>query len=404
VSLGLPSHLAPQAVSRWFVRGLHAIAFTTLSGALLITVAFQAANPQLVLWPAMIALLPMLAALWFADRTPTVFYSTAYLVVGAACSFWFTATFYSQSVLLVASDAFSVALIKVALVMVGGPRGGVIKRVGWCVAGYITAEASVDAAVLLTGHTVEFDITTLLAFVVTTVVFVLNDRSRRLARRSQPLLHRAARDEELAAMRHRIEVKAAALMHDTVLSHLAAIANAADGPLHPALRAQVERDLEVLVGEEWLSDELLIADTDTQRDWRQSGLFAAIQETRAIGLEIASTGDLSAVARLDHETSYALGLAVKQCLVNVLRHADTNEAEVAVYGSEREISVMVIDTGRGFTETETSPDRLGLRQSVRRRIESVGGAVQVWSTPGRGTSIMIRVPAAQAQTNARGTA
>jgi len=60
------------------------------------------------------------------------------------------------------------------------------------------------------------------------------------------------------------------------------------------------------------------------------------------------------------------------------------------------VSVMVIDTGKGFSEEETGSDRLGLRQSVRRRIENVGGTVQVWSTPGKGTSVMIRVPAMHA--------
>jgi signal transduction histidine kinase len=54
---------------------------------------------------------------------------------------------------------------------------------------------------------------------------------------------------------------------------------------------------------------------------------------------------------------------------------------------------MVIDAGKGFTEAEMGADRLGLRQSVRKRIESVGGHVQVWSTPGKGTSVMIRLPA-----------
>jgi signal transduction histidine kinase len=53
-----------------------------------------------------------------------------------------------------------------------------------------------------------------------------------------------------------------------------------------------------------------------------------------------------------------------------------------------------VDAGSGFEEAETGDDRLGLRQSVRRRIELVSGTVQVWSTPGRGTSVMIRVPAA----------
>ena len=87
-----------------------------------------------------------------------------------------------------------------------------------------------------------------------------------------------------------------------------------------------------------------------------------------------------------------MGLAVKQCLVNVLKHAGTDRAEVVVYGSAGEVSIMIIDGGKGFSEPETSLDRLGLRQSVRRRIEAVDGTVQVWSTPGTGTSILLRLP------------
>jgi len=45
--------------------------------------------------------------------------------------------------------------------------------------------------------------------------------------------------------------------------------------------------------------------------------------------------------------------------------------------------------------SQTNPDRLGLRRSVRDRIESIGGTVQVWSTPGRGTSIVLSVPLLQ---------
>jgi signal transduction histidine kinase len=54
---------------------------------------------------------------------------------------------------------------------------------------------------------------------------------------------------------------------------------------------------------------------------------------------------------------------------------------------------MVIDAGRGFSEHLVGSDRLGLRQSVRRRIESVSGEVRLWSTPGHGTSVLIQVPA-----------
>jgi signal transduction histidine kinase len=106
------------------------------------------------------------------------------------------------------------------------------------------------------------------------------------------------------------------------------------------------------------------------------------------------TGDFYAVGRLTRERDIAVGLAVKQCLVNVMRHAQVEHAEVVIIGSERDVSVMVIDSGRGFSEAHVGADRLGIRQSVRRRIEAVGGEVKVWSQPGRGTSVLIRVPAA----------
>lgn len=111
-----------------------------------------------------------------------------------------------------------------------------------------------------------------------------------------------------------------------------------------------------------------------------------------LGLDVDTTGDLTAVGRLDRNTSIALGLAVKQCLVNVIKHSGTEHAEVAVYGSGQLLSVLVVDSGRGFVESTATTSRLGLRMSVRKRMEAVGGRVDVWSTPGRGTSIMIQVP------------
>jgi signal transduction histidine kinase len=394
--LGFPSHFALRTVSRSFGRALNAVGYTCLFAALVTTVAFQFFRPSAVLWPAMVAIGPMLVLLYLSARTRDTLYSIAYLVVGAACTYWFVLTFYSQSPAILESDALSLALLKIALVMVGGSAPHIVPRLAWCTAGYLAAEISFGAAVFVTGQRWEFDITTSLAYVVTLLIFIVGSVSRRSSRRTQPMLHSAAREEQLGAMRHRIEVKAASLLHDTVLSHLAAIAGSGDNVLNPDLRRQVERDIEILIGEEWLTEPEPEIDPGLQQRWEQSPLFAAIAESRLLGLEIDSTGDFDAVSRLDAETSQSLGLAVKQCLVNVLRHSGLTRAEVAVFDSEADVSVMVIDAGRGFTESDTTPDRLGIRQSVRQRIELVGGSVQIWSTPGRGTSIMIRVPALSA--------
>ena len=85
-----------------------------------------------------------------------------------------------------------------------------------------------------------------------------------------------------------------------------------------------------------------------------------------------------------------------QCLVNVVDHAGIGSAEVILTASDDEVSVMVLDSGRGFSIDDTGSDRLGLRQSVKRRVEAVDGSVRIWSTPGAGTSVIIRLPAERA--------
>jgi signal transduction histidine kinase len=392
MSFTLPRPRARRPVSLAFSHALHAVAYSCLFAALLITFAFQAARPSSALWPAMIAVAVMIGLIYVVDRTNNTWFAITYILVGAACSYWYVLTFFSQSPAILPSDAFSIALPKVALVMVAGPAANLRMRLLWCVAGYLAAELSVGAAIVMAGHTLTFDVTTFLAFAVTAVIFVLGSITRRPSRRTQPMLHRAARDEQLAAMRYRVEVKAAAILHDTVLSHLAAIAGSTKTTLSPALRQQVEHDLGVLTDENWLLDETGVLDTRADVDWLESRLFATILELRELGLDIELSGELNAVSRLNAEAENALALAVNQCLVNVLRHSGTTQAEVAVFGSEADVSVMVIDAGRGFSEADTDADRLGLRQSVRQRIENIDGSVQVWSTPGRGTSIMIRVP------------
>jgi signal transduction histidine kinase len=385
-----PSQLAPRIPSRSFDNALNAVAYTCLICAVVSTAAFQVFRPSAILWPAMVAIAPMLILLFLSARTRDIRFSIAYLLVGASCTFLFVLTFSSQSPALIESDAL--ALPMVALVMVGGSAGHLAQRLAWCTAGYLCAEISAGTAIVLTDQPWKFDATTLLAYAVVSLIFIVSCISRRSSRRFQPMLHRAGRDEQLAEMRHRIEVKAASMLHDTVLSHLSAIANSVENDLDPDLRVQVDHDLEILSGDEWLTEAEPRVDPALQQRWEQSPVYGAITEARSFGLEIECTGDFDAVSRLGAETSGALGLAVKQCLVNVLHHSGLTRAEVAVFDSEADVSVMVIDAGRGFNVEETAPDRLGIRNSVRYRIEAVGGAVQLWSTVGRGTSIMISVP------------
>jgi signal transduction histidine kinase len=372
---------------------------TCLAVALLSALAFQAADPTAVLWPAMIAVLPMIALLVLNRRAQTWFTASSYLAIGGACTYWYLLTFFSQTDPILASDAFSTTTTKVALLMVAGPGLGLARGAAWMTAGFVVGETASAVAMLQSGLGFTFDPASLASFATALAFVTVSHLSLGRFRQAQPLLHRSVRDEQLATMRYRIETKAAALMHDTVLSHLAALGSARDGDLDQQLRRQISRDLEVLIGEEWLNDELATHNGETVSEWQQSGLRQAIEEARGLGLDVESTGDLAVVASLGREASIALGQAAKQCLVNVLRHSGTTKAEVVVYGTGDEVSVMIIDAGKGFSVAETGADRLGLRNSVRKRIELIGGTVQVWSTPGHGTSIMIQMPVVERDTS-----
>ena len=395
MSLGLPVHLVPHHVRRAYAKAAHVVALVCILTAVFAITAIQSELPDRILWPALVAFGVMLVALWQLDRHRTAFYSAAYLVVGGACVYWVSIVAMSEFPGASMSDNFILSMGKVALIMVGGAGVRTISAIGWSAGGLTVAGLATLIAVRQTDSVFVIDSTALTAFGIFAALQSGVSLNRFRGRSAQPSLHRAARDEQLSAMRYRIEVKAAAVMHDTVLNHLAAIASAKDGSIQQALRDQIDRDLEVLVGEEWLLDADGAPDQQTHVEWRTSPLFRVVEESRQLGLEVEVSGDVAAVSRLGVERATAVALAAKQCLVNVSRHAGTDRAELVVYGSDREVSVMVIDTGKGFSEQETGSDRLGLRQSVRRRIENVGGTVQVWSTPGKGTSVMIRVPASK---------
>jgi len=400
VLLGLPAHLAPQAMARSLARAQHALAAVLLASVAVLLVAIQVATPSLLLWPAFVALLPVGGLLVAVARTHALLAVVAYLAVGGACLYWYAVTLFSQVSAVDASDAFTLSLPKIALVMVGG--AGPLRRHGlvWSAAGFLVGELATLAATVQTGQAARVDVTTLLAFGLVAVVTVHGDLVRDRVRRRQPTLHRAARDEQADRVRHDLELQAAALVHDTVLGDLAAVASSEPGPLRPALVEAVTRDLESLVGHEWAEGAGVASASATPgrggdvpgTEPAVSLLDAPVAAARASGLDVRLTGDAPGLALLPPATAAALSGAVGQCLVNVARHSGADQAEIVVYGDAEGVTVMVVDDGVGFDPRAPRPGRLGLDGSVVGRVERVGGTAQVFSAPGSGTSVVLTVP------------
>lgn len=397
MSLGLPAHIAPNAVRSALVNAQHAVVFTLLSISVLMVLVFQSAQPESSLWLSGVALLPMLGLLLVAGRMNIVLWWLSYLTAGGIGVYFYALGVFDQAIPVQYYDGFTLLPLKIALMLMGGVILGKRAGIAGAVVGYLTAELAVGVAQTHTAVTLLFDVPAFVTLIVSILIILIFGMKDPRQIWVLPRLQRAAYDEHLASLRNKIEMQAATVMHDTVLNHLTAIAASAAVSLDPMLRQQISRDVDSLTSEEWLAETTAKSKSiDRARtDWHESGLYAAISEARLMGLSITTSGELTAVSRLSQEASVALGLAAKQCLVNVLKHSGTRNAEVSVYSSDAEVSVMVVDSGCGFTESATGTDRLGLRSSVRKRIEIIGGAVRVWSAPGHGTSIMIRVPAQQ---------
>jgi signal transduction histidine kinase len=73
----------------------------------------------------------------------------------------------------------------------------------------------------------------------------------------------------------------------------------------------------------------------------------------------------------------------------VVKHARTREAWVVAEGQQNGVVVSVADHGCGFDPVTIKPG-LGITRSLRDRMASVGGEVEIDSRPGEGTYVEIR--------------
>ena len=230
-----------------------------------------------------------------------------------------------------------------------------------------------------------------IAFVVYAGCYLALVVVRATQNRQIPDLARLEEDTRRLSIESEFEQRAAAIVHDTVLSDLTAIMNT-DGPLHERARSRFRADVATLSDSAWLresAEPTAIAPLDAVL---RNALEALVTDFQWRGLSVDVTGDSREVIRVSPEAASSLVLAVRACLDNVLDHARSASAELVISTSAGAVTVMVIDHGVGFDPAAIADDRLGLRASVDARIRAHGGSVRVWSTPGSGTSVLISVP------------
>ncbi|WP_353828637.1 sensor histidine kinase [Agromyces sp. SYSU T0242] len=410
MTLGLPEHLARASLSRAMASAGHAAGAVCLASALVIaTAGFITAPPDgpAGRGPATVALALLLvqgALFALVVARPTVTLTVAYLLGGTAAVFGLTVIVMAPGNAFETTNNALLAMPRTALLLVGGAGIGSRIAIAWACLGWGLGEAASLLGAAVVGAAWAPNVAATAAIVLVVVVRTYDAASRTDDRR-ETALHRASQQTRELVIRHDYEIRAIARLHDTALSHLVAVASSGSGPVDERLRAGIRHDLSLIVGRDWAAehgDEPAAAPsassgagdapgTVTTPSW-SARLPQALAVAGDAGLSVRLSGPVGALERLGPIRLAVLDAALAQCLVNVVRHAGVDDVEVAVGAADGEVTVVVVDSGRGFDPALVPDDRIGLRTSIRARIEQEGGSARVWSTPGVGTTVLLSVP------------
>lgn len=99
--------------------------------------------------------------------------------------------------------------------------------------------------------------------------------------------------------------------------------------------------------------------------------------------------------RWNYATEVAVYRIVQQALHNLCRHSRAEEAVIRLVHQNERLHLEIEDRGIGFDPAKVNEDRFGL-QGIRHRARLLNGRAVIESAPGKGTRIIVDLPAADA--------
>jgi signal transduction histidine kinase len=120
-----------------------------------------------------------------------------------------------------------------------------------------------------------------------------------------------------------------------------------------------------------------------------SAFIAKINQTKAIEIDFKSNMEGK---RLESEKEVVIYRAACELINNAIRHSGASRIEIELNKHEKFITLQFSDNGRGFdTSSLDSEDSTGMGLSnIETRVRSVDGVFILESTPGKGTSALIK--------------
>jgi signal transduction histidine kinase len=102
-------------------------------------------------------------------------------------------------------------------------------------------------------------------------------------------------------------------------------------------------------------------------------------------------GDIEALHDATVEAAYAIA---SEALANAAKHSGAPDAHVVLAMHADTLHIEVVDRGRGMVAVTDDDPHFGIR-IMRARAESLGGTLEMTSTPGHGTTVVAELPAAR---------
>jgi len=336
-------------------------------------------------------LILMLVSLGFVVWRERVWAVAAYLAVGFVASTAYELTLLMALPGSIDTQVYLLNRPAVALVLVGLAARTPLVGIAWSVLGFLVSSLSTLVVTLLAGVPFRPGYGPIFVVVISLAAYLTLWAVQVVQRRRIPNIEELEAENDRLARGEDLARRTTAAVHDTLLNDLSIVMNAPD-TLDARARTRLREDLETLSSAEWLDASSQLTVVDEQDTSLRNDIMRLISGFQWRGLSVHVTGSGDGIYRLDPAIATAMVDALAAALENVARHSGASVAEVELVYQPEAITIMVADEGVGFDPSKVAADRLGIRASIEDRIAAVGGTVQVWSSPGRGTSIMMTVP------------
>lgn len=121
-------------------------------------------------------------------------------------------------------------------------------------------------------------------------------------------------------------------------------------------------------------------------------IYSLAKNASAQGTLKIEVQDFGVTHTFDATTEVAIFRIIQELITNIIKHSHAAEANISLTQHKMMLTIMVEDNGIGFNKkTIYSKKGMGL-SSVEKRIEHMDGTLDIDSTPGKGTTIIIELP------------